>query len=129
MSSIKQRRNAKKQKRIKHEREIADRKLQKSAAAIDSMYLFSKRPIKGYSFKAENSERDPRRGEKVYPSVSVMARGTLIEHKNDLSEEMQEREHKAQEEINRKRKCLAPAYNKGAYQPVFSKEDAKHIGR
>ena len=37
-------------------------------------------------------------------------------------------EHAAQETI-RKSKCVAPAFNKGAYQYVSSVEDAKFVGR
>lgn len=32
-------------------------------------------------------------------------------------------------EIQRKATCVAPAYNKGAYQYVISKEMAKEIGK
>jgi hypothetical protein len=44
-------------------------------------------------------------------------------------EEMAERERKAQEEIERKKLCTAPAYNKGAYQYVANEDMAKSIGR
>lgn len=43
--------------------------------------------------------------------------------------EMEERERLAQEEIERKKLCTAPAYNKGAYQYIASEEQAKDIGR
>lgn len=43
--------------------------------------------------------------------------------------DMQERERLAQEEIERKKLCTAPAYNKGAYQYIASEEQAKDIGR
>lgn len=43
--------------------------------------------------------------------------------------EMEERERLAQEEIERKKLCTAPAYNKGAYQYVASEDQAKDIGR
>jgi hypothetical protein len=42
---------------------------------------------------------------------------------------MEKAAQQALEEIKRKSKCVAPAYNKGAYQPVFSKEAARQIGR
>lgn len=45
------------------------------------------------------------------------------------SDEMLEREKAAQLEAERRKKCVAPAYNKGAYQPIFTKEQAKYIGR
>ena len=35
----------------------------------------------------------------------------------------------AQKSIEHKRKCSAPLYNKGAYQYVGSRTDAKWIGR
>ncbi|CCI88508.1 hypothetical protein BN79_099 [Yersinia phage phiR2-01] len=46
-----------------------------------------------------------------------------------LDEELAERERKAQEEIERKKLCTAPAYNKGAYQYVTDEEQAKMVGR
>jgi hypothetical protein len=42
---------------------------------------------------------------------------------------MLERELAAQKEIERKKQCVAPAYNKGAYQYVGSEEQAKWIGK
>lgn len=35
----------------------------------------------------------------------------------------------AQKQIEHKKKCSAPAYNKGAYQYVGSKQDARWVGR
>lgn len=35
----------------------------------------------------------------------------------------------ASAEIKRKSKCIAPLYNKGAYQYIGNIKDAKHIGR
>ncbi len=35
----------------------------------------------------------------------------------------------AKKETDRKSKCVAPAYNKGAYQYVSSREQAKTVGR
>lgn len=46
-----------------------------------------------------------------------------------LDPEMAERERLAQLEIERKKLCTAPPYNKGAYQYISSEEQAKHIGR
>jgi hypothetical protein len=43
--------------------------------------------------------------------------------------EMAIREAVAQEEIARKAKCVAPAFNKGAYQYIASEEQAKWIGK
>ena len=43
--------------------------------------------------------------------------------------ELAVREAIAQEEIARKAKCVAPAYNKGAYQYIASEEQAKWIGK
>lgn len=47
----------------------------------------------------------------------------------ELNEDMLERERIAQVEIERKKKCTAPAYNKGAYQYVATEEQAKDVGR
>lgn len=46
-----------------------------------------------------------------------------------LSEEMIERERLAQIEIERKKKCTAPAFNKGPYQYIASEEQAKWVGK
>lgn len=46
-----------------------------------------------------------------------------------LDEELAERERLAQEELERKKLCTAPAYNKGAYQYVANEEMAKDIGK
>lgn len=46
-----------------------------------------------------------------------------------LDDEMAERERIALKEIERKKLCTAPAYNKGGYQYISSEEQAKHIGR
>lgn len=42
---------------------------------------------------------------------------------------MLERELVAQKEIERKKQCVAPAYNKGAYQYVGSEEQAEWVGK
>lgn len=44
-------------------------------------------------------------------------------------EEMLAREAKAQAEIERKKLCVAPAFNKGGYTYVYSEEQAKMVGR
>ncbi|AFQ22245.1 hypothetical protein My1_086 [Pectobacterium phage My1] len=46
-----------------------------------------------------------------------------------LDPEMAEREALAQLEIERKKLCTAPAFNKGAYTYIASEEQAKSIGR
>lgn len=46
-----------------------------------------------------------------------------------LDEEMAAREAAAQREIEFKKLCTAPAYNKGAYQYISSEEQAKMVGR
>ena len=38
-------------------------------------------------------------------------------------------EKEARKEIERKKKCTAPAYNKGAYQYIDSYEEAMDIGK
>ncbi|ATS94054.1 hypothetical protein P13BB106kb_p070 [Pectobacterium phage DU_PP_V] len=49
--------------------------------------------------------------------------------KEILDPEMAAREAKALEEIERKKLCTAPAFNKGAYTYIASEEQAKTIGR
>jgi hypothetical protein len=78
-----------------------------------------------------------------FPSYSVPDRnvglnicsGATIDPKPKSAEqkryegEMAERERIAQEEVQRKKKCIAPAYNKGAYQYIGSEEQAKWVGK
>ena len=127
MSSVKKRQRNKKIKAAQHKKLLDEQKRQKTVDSINSMQLFSNKSINKTLICKPKKKRPI--VEKKYPSVSVMARGNIVLRAKQLTDEMQARENKAQSEIERKRKCLAPAYNKGAYQPVFSKEDAKHIGR
>lgn len=46
-----------------------------------------------------------------------------------LDEEMAERERIAQLEVERKKLCTAPAYNKGSYTYVYSEDQAKMVGK
>ena len=62
-------------------------------------------------------------------SVQHEKRETAQHDKREMTPEMLERERIAQAEIERKKKCTAPAYNKGAYQYVASEEVAKDVGR
>lgn len=49
--------------------------------------------------------------------------------KRPYTGEMEERENKAIEEAERKAKQVAPIYNKGAYQYISNRENAKDIGK
>ena len=73
----------------------------------------------------------PRRNQNINISSKFMSRIEDDETVNNVEydDEMQAREQAAREEAERRKKCVAPAYNKGAYQPVFTKEQAKDIGR
>jgi hypothetical protein len=75
-----------------------------------------------YSYPTRNAGINITSGSSVSP---VDNSKTKIEY----TEEMLERERLAQAEAERKKKCIAPAYNKGPYQPVFTKEQAKYIGK
>lgn len=61
------------------------------------------------------------------PQVSPFVRPP-IETKIERDEYLA-REERAKEIIEYRKKTLAPTYNKGAYQPILNKEDAKLIGR
>ena len=68
----------------------------------------------------------------IYPSAIMSAPEKLpkiSKFNEEMNEEMKKREKLAQKEVERRKKCSAPAYNKGAYQPVFSIEEAKFIGK
>lgn len=74
--------------------------------------------------------KSPRR---VTRSVTIGEPSTRLPPKPQAREildpEMAERERAALKEIERKKLCTAPAYNKGGYQYISSEEQAKHIGR
>lgn len=72
----------------------------------------------------------PRRNTHVkITSGSIHAVQTENATKVEYTDEMQERERAAQAEANRRKKCIAPAFNKGPYQPIFTKDQAKLIGK
>lgn len=58
------------------------------------------------------------------PNENTLAKNTVIErvYRGEIV-------GKEADEIIRKSKCLAPAYNKGAYQYIDTKEQAIDIGR
>jgi hypothetical protein len=60
--------------------------------------------------------------------TGVFACGQDVTQKR-YSDEMLERELKAQEEIERKKKRVSIAYNKGAYQYITDGTDPKDIGK
>ena len=74
--------------------------------------------------------KSPRR---ITKSVTIGEPSTRLPPKPQAREilypEMAERERAALKEIERKKLCTAPAYNKGGYQYISSEEQAKHIGR
>jgi len=61
------------------------------------------------------------------PSLTVTKHTPVEQQKYEG--EMLERELAAQKEIEHKKQCVAPAFNKGAYQYVGSEEQAKWVGR
>lgn len=65
----------------------------------------------------------------AYPSRFMQSPQRAQLHNQIYEGEMAEREAAAQAEAERRRSCVAPAYNKGAYQPVWTTEQAKDIGR
>ncbi len=75
----------------------------------------------------ETPREDPTRDLPSMPmnvKVDSTARKSIMESVLH-GEESQE----VRDEVIRKSKCLAPAYNKGALQYVGSKEDAKDVGK
>jgi hypothetical protein len=72
----------------------------------------------------------PRRGSTVDHIPSKDTYKHIIKHKVvELPEDMIEREKQAQAEIERRKKCIAPAFNKGPYQYISNADQAKHIGK
>lgn len=60
-------------------------------------------------------------------STKALSRSNIP--KTMSEEEYQKREEAARQEIERKKTCIAPAYNKGAYQYIASEEMAKDAGK
>jgi hypothetical protein len=101
----------------KRRRQAAERLGKRIREKIESMNNFP-----SYTVPERNTDV------KIYTSTTADPIHKSVERKQYRGE-MAERERIAQEEIERKKKCVAPAYNKGAYQPVFNTNDAKWIGK
>ncbi|MBV36240.1 MAG: hypothetical protein CMP47_12455 [Rickettsiales bacterium] len=73
----------------------------------------------------------PRRNQNINISSKFMSR--IEDDKSaesvEYTEEMQAREAAARKEAERRKKCVAPAFNKGPYQYIFTEEQAKDVGR
>ena len=96
-----------------------------------------KKPIRRGKFKKEFVElavsevQPPRVADKEIPSLGIGS-PVKVEHRKRYSGEMAEREKKAQEEIERKKKRVAPMGNKMAYQYIGDNPDPeilKGLGR
>ena len=118
------------QKRQTQELEL--KKLDKLNKEFDEMSFDNSLP-KAKNSKAKKKESNVVfRSDIIYPSAefSAVKKPHQVSKFNvEMSDEMIEREKLAKLKAEKLKKCLAPAYNKGAYQPVFSLEDAKHIGK
>ena len=51
------------------------------------------------------------------------------EQKVTYTDEMLERERAAQAEAERRKKCVAPSFNKGPYQYIYTEEQARDVGK
>lgn len=73
----------------------------------------------------------PRRNQHINISSKFMAKvdDDTTSNKVEYNEEMKAREQAAREEAERRKKCVAPAFNKGPYQYIFTEEQAKDVGR
>ena len=93
------------------------------AAAHDGRSLRGPRP--------PAQAQDPRRNQNINISSKFMSR--IEDDKSaesvEYTEEMQAREAAARKEAERRKKCVAPAFNKGPYQYIFTEEQAKDVGR
>lgn len=111
-------------KNKKTRKQLKDRKLAEQLAKKE------KSAWKGISSTSQQPKYRPERNTHLSiqsgPSVKPHASNS---EKIEYSDEMQEREARAREEIERKKQCVAPAYNKGAYQYIGSEEQAKWIGK
>lgn len=68
-----------------------------------------------------------RREPKQYPSAKPIS--VVYKKEQELNDSMKEREKIAQEEIERKKKRVAPLYSKGGYQYITDYEDLTTIGK
>lgn len=89
-----------------------------------------RKPGERHSFKPMTSYSLPYRRDDVYHNVQSTPI-TIPEPKKrpEYEGEMALREQRAQEEIARKRKQVAPICNKGAYQYITNPDDWKTVGR
>lgn len=109
------------QKRVKEE--TLRRKLQKELAPRDKRELVVT-AIPTYEYD------DPVQARTI-PSAKAAKRKTQTGSKRDYTDnpELAAREALAQKEIERKKKRLAPAYSKGAYQYITDGMDPTELGR
>lgn len=81
------------------------------------------------NFKTSNLPSYTYEQRNTHLKITSATAPTVTVEKIEYEGEMAERERLAQEEANRRKQCVAPAYNKGAYTYVSSEEQAKWIGR
>lgn len=113
-------------RKLKEEHEErTERKRAELSAEIEKMRSVVKDANRGSFLQATVRET------KQYPSKLDWVPGSTgtkepIVYKDP---EMIEREEAARVISEKRKECVAPAYNKGNYQYIYSIEDAKHIGR
>jgi hypothetical protein len=105
--------------RKKRKKSIKKLYAQKKNPALVSTKTLDPKKIFGDKYRRDNLAHIPSLGVTTHKSVEQPR----------YEGEMLERELAAQKEIERKKQCVAPAYNKGAYQYVGSEEQAKWIGK
>ena len=76
------------------------------------------------TFRAESTSHLPSKIDE-YLSENTPKNNSPLKYEGELAV----REAAAQEEIARKAKCVAPAFNKGNYTYIASEEQAKWVGR
>lgn len=126
----------KKRGEIRRRLEEDKRRREKEEQRIRSMTVFGK-PDSGQKPKKEQKPRvvtrpvgyeQWKKDRAKYPSV-VMQIKQSQKFASELSPEMQERERKAQEIKEIRKKRVAPLYNKGGYQYLTDETDPKDLGR
>jgi hypothetical protein len=100
-----------------HKQELEAKRKRKLDADAPSTF------VPNYSYPRRNTHITITSG--ANHAVQTDAAKTKIEY----TDEMLTREHAAQAEADRRKKCIAPVFNKGPYQYIATAEQAKFIGK
>lgn len=123
---------AKKRRQQALAREAEERRIRKEYEKSFSSGLFGARGVASGEFRLKTDSNpwleERRKSYHSIPSL-VDTRPNKKVYRKNYQGEMLERERLAQEEIERKKQRIAPAYSKGAYQYITDETDPRELGR